>query len=112
MRSKCLLLTITALIWSAPSFSQGFLHGHELYTFCTKAEQTPAKTTCAAFIIGAVDALTGTHDICLPKEIIGKQVMDIVVDYLRNHPETWQNSAASEIEAALKRFRCNNADAN
>ncbi len=112
MRIKRLLVAAAALLWSAPSFSQGFLHGDDLYNFCTKAEQTPAKTTCAAFILGAADALTGTHDICLPKEIIGKQVMEIVVDYLRSHPETRQNTAASEIGAALKRFRCNNADAN
>jgi Rap1a immunity proteins len=112
MRTKRILITGAALLWSAQSFSQGFLHGNDLYTFCTKAEQTPAKTTCAAFIIGAVDALTGTHDICLTKEIIGKQVIDIVVDYLRSHPETRQNTAASEINAALNRFHCNNADAN
>jgi hypothetical protein len=71
-----------------------------------------ACRSLAGFIIGVVDALTGTHDICLPKEIIGRQVMDIVVDYLRRHPETCRNTAAVEIGAALKRFRCNNADAN
>jgi hypothetical protein len=103
---------LVALLWCSSSFAQGFLHGDELYAFCTKAKQTPQKATCAGFIIGVVDALTGTHDICLPKEIIGQQVMDIVVDYLREHPETRQNTAASEVGAALKRFRCNTTNVN
>jgi Rap1a immunity proteins len=109
MRLICLLVP-TALFWSTPSFSQGFLHGNDLYRFCTMPDNTQGKATCAAFIIGAVDAFTGTHDICLPKDVIGKQVMDIVINYLRSHPETQNDTAASEINVALERFHCANSN--
>jgi hypothetical protein len=111
MRSKFLLVT-AALLCSTPSFAQGFLHGRDLYSFCAIADETletAGKATCVAFIIGAVDAFTRTHDICLSKDVIGKQVTDIVIDYLRNHPQTRNYTAASEIDEALKRFHCSNS---
>ena len=106
---KCLAV-IAALFLSTPSLSQAFLHGDDLYRFCKMADETPERTTCVAFIIGAVDALTGTHELCLPKDVIGKQVVEIVVNYLLGHPETRQHPATSEIDAALKRYHCNNSN--
>jgi hypothetical protein len=111
MRSKHLLVTAAiALLWATPSFSQGFLHGNELYRFCTTPDETREKATCEAFIIGAVDALTATRDVCLPKGFIGKTVTNMVIDYLRSHPETQHETAASEINAALKRFNCDDSN--
>jgi Rap1a immunity proteins len=104
------LVFVAALFWSSSSLSQGFLHGDDLYRFCKMADETPERTTCIAFIIGAVDALTETHEVCLPNDVVGKQVVDIVVNYLLSHPETRANAAATEVDAALKRYRCNNSN--
>lgn len=109
MRPKYLLVA-AALFWCTPSFSQGFLHGNELYRFCTMPETTREKATCEAFIIGAVDALTATRNVCLPKGFIGKQVTHLVIDYLRSHPETQHETAANEIKTALTRFNCDDSN--
>ena len=74
------------------------------------ADETLERTTCISFIIGAVDALTETHEVCLPKDVVGKQVVDIVINYLLSHPETRANAAATEIDAALKRYHCSNSN--
>lgn len=110
MRPKYRFVT-AALLWFTPSFAQGFLHGNELYRFCTMGDETREKATCEAFIIGAVDALTATRNVCLPKGFIGKQVTHLVIDYLRSHPETQHETAANEINAALKRFNCDDLNA-
>ena len=104
------LIVVAALFSPISSFAQGFLHGDELYKFCRMADETLERTTCIAFIIGAVDALTETHEVCLPKDVVGKQVVDIVINYLLSHPETRPNAAATEIDAALKRYRCGNSN--
>ena len=104
------LIVATSLFWSTPSLPQGFLHGDELYRICRMADETQEKATCVAFIIGAVDALTQTHEVCLPRDVIGKQVVDKVINYLLSHPETRQYTAASQINAALKLFHCNHSN--
>jgi len=109
MRPKHLLV-FAALLCSTSSLAQGFLHGDDLYRFCKMADDTLERTTCIAFIIGAVDALTETHEVCLPKDVVGKQVVDIVTNYLLSHPETRANAAATEVDASLKRYRCNNSN--
>jgi hypothetical protein len=43
---------------------------------------------------------------------IGKKVTNIVIDYLRSHPETQHETAASEINAALKRFNCDDSNSS
>ena len=106
MRPKYLIVA-ASLFWSTPSIPQGFLHGDDLYRICRMADETPEKTTCVAFIIGAVDALTQAHEVCLPKDLIGKQVVDRVINYLISHPESRHDTAASEINEALKLFHCN-----
>ena len=109
MRPKHLVV-FAALFWSTTSLAQGFLHGDDLYKSCKMADETLERTTCIGFIIGAVDALTKTHEICLPKDVVGKEVVDIVINYLLSHPETRANAAATEIDAALKRYRCKNSN--
>jgi hypothetical protein len=104
------LVVVAALFWSSSSLAQGFLHGDDLYKFCRTGDETLERTTCIGFIIGAVDALTETHEVCLPKDVVGKEVVDIVINYLLSHPETRANPAATEIDAALKRYHCNNSN--
>lgn len=104
------LIVATSLFWSTPSLTQGFLHGDELYRICRMADETPEKATCVAFIIGAVDALTETHEVCLPKDVVGKQVVDKVINYLLSHPETRHDTAASQISAALTLFHCKHSN--
>jgi hypothetical protein len=111
MRPNYLLVT-AIIFWFTPSLSQGFLHGNDLYRFCSMPDETREKATCEAFIIGAVDALTATRNVCLPKGFIGKQVTRLVIDYLHGHPETQHETAAKEINEALKRFNCNDSNFN
>jgi hypothetical protein len=44
---------------------------------------------------------------CTPMKTTVSQLVDVVVNDLRNRPEVWQYSAASTVAAALKRaFPC------
>ena len=104
------LLVAAGLFWPTAVFSQGFWSGNDLYKYCAVAEGMPGKSTCKAFILGAVDVLAADHVICLPEGFIAGQVVDIVTNFLRDHPESRHFTAASEIGVALKGFHCKNSN--
>lgn len=98
-------LSIAACVLDVAPANAAFYTGNELHEKC--AETTP--WFCMGFIAGVIDHSTGslTRVICLPTGVTIGQVMDVVVNYLDDHPER-RHRAAEEIvvDAGYQAFPC------
>jgi hypothetical protein len=82
----------------------GFMTGNELLSVCDSSSDA-----CTAYVMGVVDMgvlaqLFGQSPlaICVPHGVIAKQVEDIVIRSVREHPQNQQAGAASLILFALR----------
>jgi hypothetical protein len=84
-----------------------FISGNALYDNC----EPTALPTCGAYIFGVLDLMAQTNGQlfahCLPDKATGKQLIDVVVKWLRENPAERHYSAASNIQVALQQaFPC------
>jgi Rap1a immunity proteins len=92
MRLRALLVA-AGLLWPVPVLSQessGFFTGNDLYDKCTAQ-----SLVCAAYVAGMADALAHDGTVCLPQNVTTRQLVDVIMAYLRAHPEARNYSAAS-----------------
>ena len=90
MKSKHVLI-IASIFWSnfaSAQPSSGFHTGNEIFQICDNAAERSESLICSGYIAGIADALQLTKMICLPKHASVRQARDIVINYLRNHPES------------------------
>jgi hypothetical protein len=107
---KAISLSIAvSLLGSGETLCQGFWDGNDLYKYCG-SENMPDKTVCTAYVVGAVDVFVASRKLCFPKNFIIKEAADIVINYLRDHPEGRHYAAVSEIAMALRNFHCEKSD--
>jgi hypothetical protein len=111
MRPAALVLAI-ALFLPPSAFSQddgtttSFKNGTQLYQACIAASDVQISF-CIGYVMGVSDSPQSLHLTCSPKEATGKQTVDLVVSYLRDHPDARQYVAAQEVTLALvKAFPC------
>jgi hypothetical protein len=120
MRVPLYIITICGMLWPVFGSAQGaFVNGNYLFDACHVDENSNSSqwTTCSAYIAGVIDGLTLTksadglaliNNVCRPNDTVLKQSMDVVLTYLRAHPEARHYSASSLIATALKQaFPCN-----
>jgi hypothetical protein len=105
MRVSALVLA-AGLLWPASVLSQdstSFFTGNDLYDKCT-AE----SLICAAYVAGMADAFVHDGTVCLPQSnVTTRQLADVVMAYLRAHPEARTYSAASIGDVAFTQaFPC------
>jgi hypothetical protein len=104
------LVVVAGLLWPAYTHSQDgphyFVTGNQLYESCT-APVNNKSFVCAGYVQGLTDALDVRGTICTPAGITVGQAMDVVVNYLRAHPQYRQISASLLAGAALgEAFPC------
>jgi Ssp1 endopeptidase immunity protein Rap1a len=94
------LLVVAGLLWSVSVSSQesiGVFSGNDLYNICNAQ-----SVACAGYVAGMADAFSRDGTLCLPqKRVTTRQLADLVMAYLRDHPETRSFSAASLGHAAF-----------
>jgi hypothetical protein len=104
MRLRALVLAV-GLLWSGQSLSeetvQSFENGNVLYQECTAADSTPQNVFCTGYVTAVSDSLESQRLICTPKHATAGQAIDIIVNYLRNHPEDRHLAAYSLAKLAL-----------
>ncbi|WP_395393928.1 Rap1a/Tai family immunity protein [Novosphingobium sp. BL-8A] len=90
----------------------GFYTGNDLYEICSvqkgEKEYLERSYECIAYITGAVDAFNTTREAaklksCIPAGVTISQLKDVTVSYLRDNPETRNNSASSLVLAATRK---------
>ena len=109
----------------APAVAQTFYHtANELYRNCEPDEDDQTRlikrVQCASYIMAVVDtartaplvsAAIGGHEptlyLCIPPEVEVRQLVDIVVAYLRANPADRHLNASGQVQMALlKSYRC------
>jgi len=111
------VLTIGA---SLPIAAQaGFYSGDELYAVCTTdkdgKDYFEKSYECVGYISGAVDAFNTTREAnklksCIPGGVTINQLRTATVDYLSKNPIDRQQSASSQVFAAIRKaWPCANA---
>jgi hypothetical protein len=73
--------------------------GNELFSACSSPEQ---RAYCLGTTTGYSDMLQAMGETCLDKSVTRGQAADIVMRFLRDHPEARHKTAASLARAALR----------
>lgn len=76
--------------------------GNSLFDACERS----AEGFCAGYILGVVDriedqALIEPRHICFPPGATTRQLIDVVMNYLRKHPEKRHFKASQQVWLAL-----------
>lgn len=104
------VLTIAMLIAigaAAPARAQYF-DGNTLHFRCQQERETAMVrwTDCLGYVSGVADVMSGRNAIngvqaCIPRGTSRNQLKDVVVDWLRRHPEHRHHNAGGLVAAAL-----------
>lgn len=124
MRAARYIAAILSVLWSgsvsAHENGPSIFNGNQLFEFCDGSEQSQWPNYCGGYIVGVVDGLFvpdggwARNNICIP---VGgastHQIIDVVRNYLRAHPEVRHYTAASIISVAVKQaFPCDSGEQN
>jgi Rap1a immunity proteins len=107
------LVLATGLLWVTSGFAQNFTAfetGDELIDVCNVPTLDPRhfNDLCAGYIAGVSDVLNSQGTICTPKEVTLHQTVDVILNYVREHPEQRSMAAPVLTRAALgQAFPCN-----
>jgi hypothetical protein len=112
------LVLATGLLWVASVFAQNFTvfeTGGALFRSlqCSGADdQRHFNDPCYAYIAGVSDVLNSQGTICTAKDVTIHQTVDVILNYLREHPVQRSMAAPLLTGAARSRaFPCKRADA-
>ena len=109
MRLRALVLAAGILcpaFGSAQYLFPAYVSANRLLEICTPV-QSPS---CYAYVEGVVDALQSTFSalrmqqralFCLPQGVTSRQLVDMAINYLRDHPEKRHNVASANVALAL-----------
>lgn len=92
--------------------ARNLFSGNALYASCTGS--APDRIECQGFIQGAIAAETYFEAvkvvppiICYPDGVQSQQLVEVVINHLRDHPETRQSGAGGLVVISLaKAFPC------
>ena len=97
------VMTVTAIITPhSVSAFDGFQTGNTLLTRCT----SPNLDICLGYLEGIADALALGSPVyksraCMPSGISGRQLIDIIVEFLQSHAAIRHFQAASLVAVAF-----------
>ena len=98
------LVFATGLLWVTSVFAQNFTSfetGDELFDVCNvpTVDQRHFNDLCSGYIAGVSDVLNSQGRICTPKTVTIHQTVDVIFNYLREHP-TQRSMAAPVLTGA------------
>lgn len=102
--TRIAVLSAMLIMASSEVFPQNFVDGFKLLSWCESAD---AADFCAGYVVGVIDGENlsrrdGHRTIyCAPKSADAANLKDVVVKYLRAHPEDHTATAASVVAVAL-----------
>jgi hypothetical protein len=105
-------LTLAAMMASLsflPMHAQAYYSGNDLLQDCQDTPVSYADGFCEGFISGVNGTIAALQSnqhsvqlVCFPPHTVNKQVIDVVIRYLKNHPESRSYTASSEAMVAIK----------
>ena len=97
------LIIVACTILSGSAFAaKAFLTGDDLLHECNGSSYSYTIGVCVGYVMGVSDTLSMSGTICGDQHVSASQMGDIVIKYLRDHPEGGRYSASDQVEAALK----------
>lgn len=96
-----LALVIGVLAVTARPAGAQFYSGNKLNEVCTATDETRILlAACVGYVTGAFDFLVWRKGACVPDTVSMAHLTDIVMTYLKEHPEK-RELVAAEIVAAV-----------
>lgn len=98
-----------ALAFPAPAYAY-FISGNKLYEYCSSStapiDEAVKFSSCIGYVQASSDYLTLTEQIrskprCYPGDVTTRQLMDIVMKYMNDHPEDRSMPAVMVINLAI-----------
>jgi Rap1a immunity proteins len=109
MRVAALVVAI-GLLWPVSIRAEGFGYlkdGNRLFTDCSAPVGSQDRMGCIGYVTGITDALTLLQVVCTPDHSTVGQMLDVVLNQLRAHPEMRHLPAALQARLALQQaFPC------
>jgi hypothetical protein len=111
---RMIAAVLVSLAVSGPAWG---MDGNKLYSYCSDTSRFESGV-CMGVIVGNIDAMKAISTyskstkwlrnyFCLPLNATNGQLVEIVIKYLKGHPETRHTRASDEIYIALqKAFPC------
>ena len=93
-------LAAAGLFWSTPAFAT-LDTGKTLWDSCNDPNDTSKQSYCLGYVAGVSDVLVGMHIICIGEHLSLRQIADVVVQYLREHPGRRDMDADDSTATAL-----------
>jgi hypothetical protein len=78
------LVASAGLFCGAPAFAT-LDTGKTLWDSCNDPD-TSKQSYCLGYVAGVSDVLVGMHIICTGEHVSVRQIADVVIQYLREHP--------------------------
>jgi hypothetical protein len=105
-----ILAAIGPLVTLSTVHGAGYFNtGNDLYDACQLEDDPFARGVCTATVSGAYDMMIALGYVCsgITDGVTQNQLRDVVVNYLRDHPETRSAPAVFNIALAMKAsFNC------
>lgn len=99
------MLVAAMVAASVPARAAIYYDGNELYEICSQ----PGPTFCLAYVSGVVDAWEmGNNPECIRAGVNNKQLMDVVVNYLKARPQVRDSNASIVVKDAIRSAFCPN----
>src|SRR6267154_762115 len=100
---RILLLLSMALFPALVRAEATFSDGSQLYESCVSATASALEFQ-RGYCVGFVEGTASTTDMaCFPAGVKLRQVIDVVIDYLREHPENRQGAANRIVQIAISK---------
>ena len=104
---KVVLAIIILLVGEARAEEKLGISGDDLLEFCQAGEpglENPARAFCLGYIVGALEGWhhatvmhRGTPSLCNTQRLTNRQLADMAIIYLRDHPEIRPLNASSIV---------------
>jgi hypothetical protein len=103
-------LIFVGCLWSTSTLAAVFMDGNDLLSECD-SESPMQKSICLGYMQRTADMLSASKELCMAENVTARQVMDITIKWLRDHPESRHYTASTEIYRALvPSFPCKNSN--
>ena len=94
------LVAAAGLFGSTPVFAV-LDSGKSLWDSCNDPNDTSKQSYCLGYVAGVSDVLAGMHIICIGQHVSVRQIADVIVQYLRQHPGRRDTDADDLTATAL-----------
>lgn len=108
-----IVLALTSLAMPGAAWSQSFVNGNMLWSWCGSTSSGEAPVSCTTYIMGVSDGEANAIFVrqnmnqgigpfyCFPSGVTAAQIVDVARKYMAEHPEQREYGAANLVVMSL-----------